>query len=1076
VNLDAFLRIKARVSGVGEVRNLQNSLAGVEDAARSAAKEIKETRDSSNGWRASALSITAMGAALVAGSKAAIDFESSMSDVRKVVAGLDTPKALGEIKNEILALSSQMPITAKGFTEIYAAAGASGIARGELREFSALVAKVSTAFDMTAQEAGTALSQMRVSLGLTTKQVASLADAMNYVSDTSGASAAGLVEFMTRSGATGKIAGLTAQETMAFGAAMQQTGVETEIAATSFNNMIKALSAGPSMTDRQVSALNALGYAFRPAIAGEQDFTSEVEEQSRRRLEIADDETEKLIREIDDRYARVKQTLQDQWEDERDARERAINNAADRESDALQRRESDARKRLGDYYEDRQRIEEQAIRDRYRALSGTASQESRQMIDRQMDAELSAVRRRYRDVQDIEMQRLEEGFDMQRQAVQNGLADRLKVERRAARDREQAAISQIEARERNEQEAIRRQQQAYERAEKEKVEAFKKNRQEIEAKQKEEAQKAADAWKLGFSERLQKDGSKFLIEILGKISKLPKAQQTSVLNDLFGGEARGLPQLVGNIKALEDVLENATNAAAAAGSVNREYGIRSETTANQITLLVNDVYRLRVALGEALKPTLDAMIPVLRFFAGGLANVTQAMSWLVGHLARVSVFGKIFTPIVMGAIGLAGAISGIFSLAVLARWGAGLKILAFLPGPLSLVAAAFGILAVAASPLGPILNSILLAITAIQAVKFGLGIVAGIKSAAASIAGFAGIIGPALASASALFTSFVGFLTGTIGPAIVAFFSGPLGWTVLAVVAVTAMVIAFREPITQFLAWLGQNMKAGFEAAWKLVKDVTFTTVKWLDGKWEEISQGFNVFVVKPITTAWDGLVQLLPRAMQTAADSVRSIWEGAVSGIRSVLNTVIGFVQNAVNDLIAQMNELLGYFNRVMGFLTGRRRQVPLIPELNIPRFATGGYVTRPTLALVGEGGEPEHIVPRSKARSFANAVLNGATGAAALPGAASRRSEFGGPHRPSPSTRFRNGASMLPAGGTGGRSGANITINTRVDKVVRQDGEDRVTLAQAEALASDAARQAVAEMDRNLKSPSYRQQVGLR
>jgi len=287
--MDALLRIKAKVSGVGEVRNLMGSLVGVEDAARSAAKELKETRDASNGWRASALSITAMGAALVAGSKAAIDFESSMSDVRKVVSGLDTPKALGEIKSEILALSSQMPITAKGFTEIYAAAGASGIARGELREFSVLVAKVSTAFDMTAQEAGTALAQMRVSLGLSTKQVASLADAMNYVSDVSGASAAGLVEFMTRSGATGKIAGLSAQETMAFGAAMQQTGVETEIAATSFNNMIKALSAGKSMTDRQVSALNDLGYAFKPAITGERDFSQEVEEQSRKRIEIAED-------------------------------------------------------------------------------------------------------------------------------------------------------------------------------------------------------------------------------------------------------------------------------------------------------------------------------------------------------------------------------------------------------------------------------------------------------------------------------------------------------------------------------------------------------------------------------------------------------------------------------------------------------------------------------------------------------------------------------------------------------------------------------------------------------------------
>jgi len=46
----------------------------------------------------------------------------------------------------------------------------------------------------------------------------------------------------------------------------------------------------------------------------------------------------------------------------------------------------------------------------------------------------------------------------------------------------------------------------------------------------------------------------------------------------------------------------------------------------------------------------------------------------------------------------------------------------------------------------------------------------------------------------------------------------------------------------------------------------------------------------------------------------------------------------------------------------------------------------------------------------------------------------------------------------------------------VIRQDGEDRVTLAQAQALASDAARQAVAEMNRNLTRPSFRQSRGLR
>lgn len=47
---------------------------------------------------------------------------------------------------------------------------------------------------------------------------------------------------------------------------------------------------------------------------------------------------------------------------------------------------------------------------------------------------------------------------------------------------------------------------------------------------------------------------------------------------------------------------------------------------------------------------------------------------------------------------------------------------------------------------------------------------------------------------------------------------------------------------------------------------------------------------------------------------------------------------------------------------------------------FAKGGMVTKPTLGLVGEGGQPEYIVPQSKASNFARNVLSGRTGAAAI------------------------------------------------------------------------------------------------
>lgn len=48
---------------------------------------------------------------------------------------------------------------------------------------------------------------------------------------------------------------------------------------------------------------------------------------------------------------------------------------------------------------------------------------------------------------------------------------------------------------------------------------------------------------------------------------------------------------------------------------------------------------------------------------------------------------------------------------------------------------------------------------------------------------------------------------------------------------------------------------------------------------------------------------------------------------------------------------------------------------------FAKGGIVNRPTLGLVGEGGESEYIVPESKAAGFATNYLFGSRGESAIP-----------------------------------------------------------------------------------------------
>ena len=53
----------------------------------------------------------------------------------------------------------------------------------------------------------------------------------------------------------------------------------------------------------------------------------------------------------------------------------------------------------------------------------------------------------------------------------------------------------------------------------------------------------------------------------------------------------------------------------------------------------------------------------------------------------------------------------------------------------------------------------------------------------------------------------------------------------------------------------------------------------------------------------------------------------------------------------------------------------------LNTARASEGGYFAGPTRALIGEGGEPEYIIPESKMRESMARYSRGARGSAVIP-----------------------------------------------------------------------------------------------
>jgi len=864
MNMDAILRISAKITGLADLGKLQKGLVGIEGAARDVRGAIG-TVVSSASFQATAAAAAGLSAGLALAAREAMRFESSMADVRKVVSGLESETAFKEIQNEILDLTKTIPVAAEGFAEIYAAAGQSGIAREELKDFATLVAQVGIAFDMTAADAGTALSQMRVALGMSTEELRSFADQMNYVSNNSGATASNLVEFMKRAGSAGKIAGFAASETMALGAAMIQAGAESEVAATSFRNLVRALSAGPNMTDKQIGALNRLGYALQDAGAYEAELTRAVERESQARVDIARDETDQLRKEIDRRYRDQLTAIQDSVSDEFDAAEDGIRDRSDAQIKALRREQEQLTR---------------AARDRARATNTDSQRE----VDRINDA-----------------------YEARIDIIRDNVERQLKIQRRAERDRLTRIRDEMDDRKQIEVEAVEDRQKAVEAAENAML-----------AKQKEaakvRAQELAASSAQAFADRFQQDAIGLVSEVFSRIAALPQAQQISLLSSLFGDEARALAPLLGNLDEMQRLIALAGDETSAAGSVLQEFGVRSETTANKLQLMNNQLKISQIAIGSEV---LGAMQKLDKPF-GAILN-------------RVADFVTAHPTVSAGLIAIAGGLSAIVVLA---------------PGIATVVGAlkALAGLKIAATIAG--YAALLLPI------KTGIaGIVAGLQTLAAFVAPWAaGIVASVLGA-------FKGILAA-IGTVL----TGPVGIVVLVTAALVGIVYIFREQISAIITGIGEFLNnasnlliEGFKALAQAYVDYYVTPMlEFAKDLWDKIT-GFA-------QAAWDGTVNLF----NTLADALKAPFIAVSQMIQNVWNGILTFVTNSLNSFIQKVNFAIDLARRV-GVKIPNIPPVPGPQQQQIPTYAQGGVVTKPTLALVGDGGEPEYIIPQSKMRATA-------------------------------------------------------------------------------------------------------------
>lgn len=238
--------------------------AELAQAALKMEQQVVSLRSQTNGWvdalgdvKLALGTVAAGGAGLTVAVRQALDFEAAMADVRKVTDLTD--EGFADLTDRIKGMSAEVPIGIDALAGMAAAAGQLGIAGEDIDKFVMLAAKMATAFDMSAEQAGESIAKLKNVFQLPIEGVESLGDAINTLGNNTAARESDIVQALARIGGTARQFGLAADEAAALSAALIALGKPPEVAATAINALLTKLQTANVGTKDFKAALGELG-------------------------------------------------------------------------------------------------------------------------------------------------------------------------------------------------------------------------------------------------------------------------------------------------------------------------------------------------------------------------------------------------------------------------------------------------------------------------------------------------------------------------------------------------------------------------------------------------------------------------------------------------------------------------------------------------------------------------------------------------------------------------------------------------------------------------------------------------
>lgn len=166
--------------------------------------------------------------------QASIDYEQAFAGVRKTVddgtlSAVEATQIFGKLNQELRDLALEIPVDLEDdIAKVAELGGQLGIPAEQLTEFTRIINEVGVTSNVAVEDAATSFARLANIMGLTEKDFRGLGDTLINLGNKLPAQEDEILRFANRIAAAGEIAGFTADEVLAVGAAFASVGVPSE--------------------------------------------------------------------------------------------------------------------------------------------------------------------------------------------------------------------------------------------------------------------------------------------------------------------------------------------------------------------------------------------------------------------------------------------------------------------------------------------------------------------------------------------------------------------------------------------------------------------------------------------------------------------------------------------------------------------------------------------------------------------------------------------------------------------------------------------------------------------------------